>query len=250
VERSTVSILIVEDEAIIAQNIERMLNRMGYRVCGICSRSEEVIPAIRDERPTVVLMDICIEGKEDGVTLAERIRERFGIPLVYLTALMDDQTLQRAKITQPFGYVAKPFSQRELEITLEIALYKLKVEKRIAEQEIQIQHLIDNIHQGFCLVDTNGLIRYSNKRLTTLLDVEASKLIGRKVAEFIDLPQDLSDERFHALENQEPFEADLYTLKGRNYKVIVTPELLGNKDTGQGYFLGITNLADIARRNT
>jgi len=121
-------IMVVEDEKIIAMDIQNSLTKLGYDVKAVVASGEEAIQKAATERPDLVLMDIMLEGEMDGVQAAEQIRERFNIPIVYLTAYADDKTLQRAKQTGPFGYAIKPFAEKELHSTIEVALYKHKME--------------------------------------------------------------------------------------------------------------------------
>ena len=111
-------ILVVEDEGIIAKDIQNILKSMGYAVPAIASSGEGAIKKAAETFPDLVLMDIVLGGHMDGVEAAEQIRDRFDIPVVYLTAYADNKTLQRAKITEPYGYILKPFSERELHTTI------------------------------------------------------------------------------------------------------------------------------------
>ena len=122
-------ILVVEDEGIVALNIQSSLESLGYDVPVVVASGEEAIEEAERTRPDLVLMDIMLEGEWDGVEAAEQIRQRFNIPVIYLTAYADENTLQRAKIAEPFGYLLKPFEERELHTTIEIALYKHKAEE-------------------------------------------------------------------------------------------------------------------------
>jgi len=137
--RTTTRILIVEDEDIVAVDIKFRLEAMGYAVFGIASSGEEALQQTTETQPDLVLMDIHLLGEMDGVEVAENIRARFDIPMVYLTAADNDETLHRARITEPFGYLLKPFSQRELHNIIEIALYKHKVEKERHQLEAQLR---------------------------------------------------------------------------------------------------------------
>ena len=127
---SNSQILVVEDEGIIAKDIKNTLGLLGYFVVAVASSGEEAIEKAIETHPDLVLMDIVLEGDMDGVEAAEQIRDRFDIPVVYLTAYSDDKTLQRAKITEPYGYILKPFQERELYTTIEMALYKHKIERK------------------------------------------------------------------------------------------------------------------------
>ncbi|WP_017720848.1 hybrid sensor histidine kinase/response regulator [Kamptonema formosum] len=130
---STVKILVVEDEAIIAEDIASRLEKMGYSVVDIVATGSDAISAATANQPNLVLMDIMLQGKMDGIEAADRIRTLLGIPVVYLTANADETTLQRAKITGPFGYILKPFKEKELRATIEIALSRHQVELEMQE---------------------------------------------------------------------------------------------------------------------
>ena len=130
-------ILIVEDEAIIAMEIENQLQSLGYEVISIVDTGDEAIKKAEEDKPNLILMDIRIKGEMDGIDAAEQIRNRFGIPVIFSTAYLDQERIERAKITMPFGYVLKPIQERDLKVTLEMALYVAKVdgERRKAENE-------------------------------------------------------------------------------------------------------------------
>jgi CheY-like chemotaxis protein len=121
---SSASVLVVEDENIVARDILSMLKDLGYLVAAVASSGEEAIEKAAIKRPDVVLMDIVLKGEVDGVQAAQEIRTRFQIPVIYLTAYADEETLQRAKLTEPFGYILKPFEERELHVAIELALYR------------------------------------------------------------------------------------------------------------------------------
>ncbi|UBF28336.1 response regulator [Kovacikia minuta CCNUW1] len=121
-------ILVVEDEILIAREIEGCLSELGYCVVGIAADAESALRQIVEAEPDLVLVDIVIQGEQDGIALAGQIRDRFQLPVVYLTAYVDDQTLARAKLTQPFGYILKPFNKNGLRVTVEIALARHQAE--------------------------------------------------------------------------------------------------------------------------
>ncbi len=131
-------ILIVEDEGVVAMEIEARLKNLGYAVAAVASSGEEAIEKAVETHPDLVLMDIKLRGGMDGVEAAEQIRARFDIPVIYLTAHADNDTLRRAKVTEPFGYIIKPFEERELYTNIEIALYKHNLEKELKENVSQL----------------------------------------------------------------------------------------------------------------
>ncbi len=163
-------ILVVEDEIIIARDIQDTLKSLGYAVPAITSSGKEALEKAAEMYPDLVLMDIRLKGDMDGVEAAQQIRARFDIPVVYLTAYADDETLQRAKITEPFGYVLKPFEVRELRSTIEMALYKHEMDKRFKESLGQIEQAkqewestADSLSQIVCLLDHRGRIIRANR---------------------------------------------------------------------------------------
>lgn len=124
-------ILIVEDEVIIAEDIADTLRSFGYDVVGIAPDGEKAIEIAGKTQPDLVLMDIMMPGEIDGVEAAEQIRSRYHIPLVYLTAYADGKTLARAALTEPFGYLVKPFEDKDLYATIKIALTRYQAEEKI-----------------------------------------------------------------------------------------------------------------------
>jgi putative two-component system response regulator len=128
-------IMIVEDEEIVADDIRASLEKMGYAVCAMASTGEEAVKKATETHPDLVLSDIMLEGAVDGITAAEQIRTQVNIPVIYLTAYADNDTMERAKITEPYGYIIKPFQDRELQIAIEIALYKKRAEEKIKTVE-------------------------------------------------------------------------------------------------------------------
>lgn len=126
-------ILIVEDEHIVAMGIKRMLKGLGYTVTGVASSGEDAISKAESTFPDLVLMDIMLKGELDGVEAAKEIKARFGMPVVYLTAYSDSNILERAKKTGPFGYIVKPFDEKDLHSNIEIALHRYRKEKESLE---------------------------------------------------------------------------------------------------------------------
>jgi len=144
-------ILIVEDERIVAGDIRQSLLRLGYAVPAIVSSGEEAIIKAEEIHPDLVMMDIVLKGKMDGIEATAVIQSRFNIPVVYLTAHTDSNTLDRAKRTEPFGYIHKPFEERELFTTIEIAIIKHKTENLLKESEEKYHTLYSSMNEGICL---------------------------------------------------------------------------------------------------
>jgi signal transduction histidine kinase len=145
---SKAKILVVEDEEIVAFDIENTLKDLDYEVPAVVASKEEAIIFAAEILPDLVLMDIMLQGSLDGIEAAQEIRIRFNIPVVYLTAYADSHTLQRAKITEPFGYVLKPFEEKELQTTIEIALGRHKAEESI-RQALEKEKKISDLKSQF-----------------------------------------------------------------------------------------------------
>ena len=127
-------IMIVEDEWIAAEDTRNRLQDLGYSVSSLASTGKEAIQKAEEDKPDLVLTDIVLEGEMDGIEVAKQIYTRFGIPFIYLTAYADDKILERIKITEPFGYIVKPFTDEDLKIAIELALYKHKAEGKRRKQ--------------------------------------------------------------------------------------------------------------------
>ncbi len=143
---SSARILVVEDEWLVSQGIKETLQDLGYEVAGPASSGEEALEIAQAMRPDLVLMDILLKGGMDGIEAAEHLRRRFDLPVIFLTAYADSQTLERAKVTEPYGYLLKPFENRELHSAIEIALYKFQAEKRLQHLN-QVLRAIRSINQ-------------------------------------------------------------------------------------------------------
>jgi PAS domain S-box-containing protein len=180
-------ILVVEDEGIIAKDIQSTLNRSGYSVIAIASSGEEAIKKAMETHPDLVLMDIVLQGDMDGVAAAEKIRDRFDIPVVYLTAYSDDTTLQRAKITEPYGYILKPFQERELYTTIEMALYKHNIGKKLKESEQWLSTTLKSIGDAVIAIDTSKLITFMNPVAEALTGYKQEEAVGKPLKEIFNI---------------------------------------------------------------
>ncbi|MEG3860707.1 hybrid sensor histidine kinase/response regulator [Microcoleus sp. herbarium12] len=128
---NTIKILVVEDEIIVAEDIAGRLKKLGYLVTATVTSGEEAIEKVAENQPDLVLMDIVLKGEMDGVTAAEKIRTKVNVPTIFLTAYADEKTLERAKMTDPFGYIIKPFQQNDLRVAIEIALNRHEIEAKM-----------------------------------------------------------------------------------------------------------------------
>ncbi len=177
-------ILLVEDEGIVAKDIADTLKSQGYDVPAIASSGEQAIEKAEQIQPDLVLMDIVLKGDMDGIAAAEQIRRRFDIPVVYLTAYTDDKTVQRAKITEPFAYITKPFETRELCTNIEMALYKHKAEYALRESKEQFKNIFNNTLVGLYRTTPDGRILMANPAVVRMLGYESfDQLVSRNLEE-------------------------------------------------------------------
>lgn len=180
---ATESILIVEDDNIIAMEIKDRVESLGYHVPAIISFGDKAIAKTGDIKPDLILMDIRLKGDVDGIQAAEKIRKLYDIPVIYLTAYADDNTLQRAKITEPFGYVLKPFEERELASTIKMAFYRHKMEMKLKESEHWLATTLKSIGDGVIATDINGRIKSMNPIAEQLTGWNCQEAIGKDLCE-------------------------------------------------------------------
>ena len=171
-------ILVVEDEAITAMDIQNRLKELDYDVPAIASSGEGAIKRVEEIEPDLVVMDIILKGM-DGIEAAERIRDRFDIPVVYVTASLDEARLEKTKVTEPYGYIIKPFEDKELRPVIEMALQRHKLEKALRESESQYRSIFDSATDSFLIFDTDGNIVEAN--------IQACKMYGYPYEELIKL---------------------------------------------------------------
>ncbi len=176
-------ILVVEDESIVAKNIQSRLKKLGYNVLALVSSGEEAIRRAEQTQPDLVLMDIVLKGDIDGVEAAKEIRARLNIPIIFLTAYADDNTLERAKVAEPFGYLLKPFEIRELRSAIEIAIYKHKMERRLRKREWWLDVTLKSIGDGVIAADAEGLVAFMNPVAERMTGWRREDALGKDLKE-------------------------------------------------------------------
>src|SRR5512140_865730 len=179
----SISILVVEDENIVAKDVVNRLKNLGYTVTGTVASGEEAVRAVIFNPPDLVLMDIMLKGNMDGIEATRRILGTVDIPVVYLTAYADEKTLQRAKVTEAFGYLLKPFEERELHITIEMALFKHTMERKLRESEQWLSAILRSVADGVIATDTYGRIRFLNPIAVALTGWSQAEAAGKPLAE-------------------------------------------------------------------
>lgn len=141
---SKTNILIVEDESIVAKDIQHSLKKIGYTVVATCSTGEEAIRTTEELKPDLILMDIMLKGEMSGIEAASLIREKHNIPVIYLTAYADESTLNKAKVSEPYGYIIKPFKEIDLHTSIEMAIYKHEKEADVKKERDFLYSIVEN----------------------------------------------------------------------------------------------------------
>ncbi|HET9821424.1 MAG TPA: ATP-binding protein [Burkholderiaceae bacterium] len=180
-------ILVVEDEAVIAMDLAQNLRDFGYEVVGIAANGERARQLAHEQQPDLILMDIVIRGPSDGIDTARQIQAEFDVPVVFLTAYGDSATLQRAKNTMPYGYLMKPFRSSDLRTTIEVALHKHAMDRRVRESERWLTRTLECIGDGIVATDPQGLVRFLNPVAESLLGVQDAEALGRQAREVFTL---------------------------------------------------------------
>ncbi|MEB3830176.1 hybrid sensor histidine kinase/response regulator [Phormidium sp. CCY1219] len=176
-------ILVVEDEQIQALELQKMLENLGYQVPIAVTSGEAAIAAAKDRQLDVVLIDLNLSGTINGVSAAKQIRDRFNIPVVYLTESSDEETLQRAKLTTPFGYLVKPLEANYLKTTIEMAIYRHQLEQELKQSQQWFATTLHSIGEAVIATDAGGIIRFINPVAESITGWRRSQALGKDVSE-------------------------------------------------------------------
>jgi PAS domain S-box-containing protein len=195
-------ILVVEDEGIVAKGIQADLESLGYSVPVTASSGEEAIRQAEGTHPDLVLMDVVLKGQMDGIEAAKEIVNRLDIPVVYLTAYQDGETLDRAKATEPFGYLLKPFEEKELHTTIEMALYKHRMEQKIKASERWLVSTLQSLGEAVIATDARLCIRLMNPSAEALTGWRCEDAFGRDLSEICHVYDRESPVVFESLASQ------------------------------------------------
>jgi CheY-like chemotaxis protein len=175
-------IFVVEDEGIVAADLEDRLKSLGYSVAGSAASAEDALSIISDTQPDLVLMDIVLRGEMTGIEAADRIRLTADIPVVFLTSHADTSTLSRACQTEPLGYLLKPFEERDLQVTIELALYRHEAGRKLRRMERWLATTLNSIGDGIVATDNAGRVTFLNPVAEGLTGWSASPSPGPAVS--------------------------------------------------------------------
>lgn len=219
-ESQPASVLVVEDEGLIAQDIQAVLEQLGYRVSGLASSGVEALELASLSTADLVLMDIKIHGDIDGIETAEKIRQLFRVPVVYLTAHADTPTVDRAKVTEPFGYIVKPFTRSDIKVAIEMALTRHRLQQHLEEQEAWFSTILRSVGDAVIATDCDGNIKFLNAAAEALTGWRSYDAARRPVSEILRFRDDRGIDQIFNLSLQLNETADAYfqtgTLLGRD----------------------------------
>jgi len=233
-------ILIVEDEGLIALDLKKKLQQVGYTVLGIVDNSDDALLSVERLKPSLVLMDIRLRGPRDGVETAEQVRRRFHVPVIFVTAHADRETLDRARITEPFGYIVKPFHTVDFRAQIEIALWKHKMDQKLRVSEAWFSTTFQNVADALIATDAEGNIALINGPAARLTGWDQAEAKGRPLSavfrvteEATGLPVGLS-----ILETPESHDSPRtfnLSRRGESDPVVVEAEFSANRDEGKTF---------------
>lgn len=183
------TIYVVEDELVVGLDIQMHLRRLGYRAPKLFGAAEDLLASFPAEEPDLVIMDIRLRGTMDGLTAARRVRQEYGIPIVLLTAYADEATITRAKESDPFAYIIKPFDERDLRTAVTIAFQRRDLEKRLRDREELFRTTIESIREAVLVTTSDGRIRFMNGSAELLLGVDRERAKGSRRDEIVHLEQ-------------------------------------------------------------
>ncbi len=215
------NVLVVEDEVIVARTIVNQLKKLGYTVVAQASSASQALAKAIETKPDLVLIDIWLKGKMDGIHAAEQIRQELSIPVVYLTACADNDTLQRAKITQPCGYVLRPFSEKDLRVAIEIALYQHRMEYSLQESQEKLATILQSMNDGVIATDNQGIITFINPAAEALTNWHKYEAVGKPVKLIFQIIEEvvgtpIENPVLQVLRGKEFYPGDYHALNAKN----------------------------------
>jgi DNA-binding LytR/AlgR family response regulator len=165
---SKTRILVVEDESIVAKDIQRTLEKLGYEVPATASSATSAYEKLEEVEPDLVFLDVKLKGDQDGVHIAEHIKDRYDIPVIFLTSFVDQETIDRAKVTEPYGYLVKPFNEGDLKTTVEMALFKFSKDRELRLSEQRLSNALGKIENAVFVTDQNLRLNYINEKALSI----------------------------------------------------------------------------------
>ncbi len=243
-------LLVVEDEAIIGRYLQHSLENLGFQVVSLCISGEEALRSAAELQPDLILMDISLQNNLDGIEVARRIQAQNPIPIIYLTAYTDPETLDRARSTNPYGYILKPFDDHSLQIAINMALHRYDLEMRLRKSENLFRMLVEHQGEGVVIADPDENLIFANPAAGEIFGVPVEDLIQMNMRDFT------SEEVFQFIRTQVParragqksvYDIQILRPNGETRDLVVTATPWFNE---QNHFSGSFGIFhDITERN-
>jgi PAS domain S-box-containing protein len=210
---SNTRILVVEDESIVAKDIQNTLIKLGYEVPATASSAASAYEKLEMIKPDLVFLDIKLKGEEDGIHIAEHIKEKYNIPVIFLTSYVDQTTLDRAKVTEPYGYIVKPFNESDLKTTVEMALFKFGRDREVRDREQRLVNALAKVDESIIIIDVDGRISYLNEKAENLLGYGSNSALGIDIFQLINIETEGSvgikkDQLMESMKSNKPIEIE------------------------------------------
>jgi len=186
-------VMLVENEIVSAKSLEKMLLKLGYDIVSVVKSGEDVLEYVNNIHPDIILMDIELEGKIDGIEATAQVQAEVDIPVIYITSFDDELTLQRALITSPYNYLSKPVSDKMLGNAIEIAIHRHKIEKSFKERDKWLEIISNIIDEAILITDKNGVIIYMNPKAEELTGWDNEEALGNVYSDILDIKTDYTD---------------------------------------------------------
>ena len=246
-------VLIVEDEVITALELRYHLEQLGYEVVETVSSGEKAIERAIVLEPDLLLMDVRLEGRMDGIEAAREIRTRIDVPVIFLTAFGDEETLSRAKETGPFGYILKPFQERELRATIEVALTKHTSHHNLQQSRDDLELILDGLRIGTAITDDSGRMTFFSRVARRLLGYEEDEGLGQLWHDVFPFPKETIRELRRLVagddEKHERLPVKVSLPRGRQYRMEVDVQIdPRNPDRRIFVFYDVTEVYDLRRQ--
>lgn len=185
-------ILVVEDEAIVATDLEVTLDALGYDVVGICATGEEALEASAEAQPDLILMDVRLRGTMDGIETARKINENLSLPLVFLTAYADAETVRRAGLAAAYGYLVKPYNEHDLAPAIETALIRFDLDRSSRSLLRSLEEAFSVLEEGVIALDGNQVVEYLSEVVAMQLGIMPEEAVGKPLTDFLEIDKDTS----------------------------------------------------------
>lgn len=184
---SKIKILVVEDESIVAKDIQNTLIRLGYDVPATASNAVSAYQKLEEHKPDLVFLDIKLKGDIDGIQIAEKIKNSYDIPVIFLTSFVDKATLDRAKVTEPYGYIVKPFNESDLQTTVEMALYKFEKDQETKYNKERYENALLNLDEAIMILDINFGVTFLNPKAENIAGYGSETASGKDLFSIVKI---------------------------------------------------------------